>query len=144
MKKLKLLKAVCLISISIHSNAQTTVETTGKCPLGHDSKTTTQTTDQYHGQSTKKSLSNKDWWPNQLDLSVLRKNSNLSNPMNVGFDYKKTFQTLDYNALKKDINELMTKSQDWWPADHGSYAGLFIRMAWHSAGTYRTGDGRGS
>ena len=143
MKKLKSLQAVCLISISIHSNAQTTVETTGKCPLGHDSKTTTQTTDQYHGQSTKKSLSNKDWWPNQLDLSVLRKNSNLSNPMNVGFDYKKTFQTLDYNALKKDINELMTKSQDWWPADHGSYAGLFIRMAWHSAGTYRTGDGRG-
>lgn len=142
MKKLKLFKAICLVSISIHLNAQNKMETKGKCPFGHDSKTTTQT-EQTNSQLTKKSFSNNDWWPNQLDLSVLRKKSALSSPMDEGFDYKKAFQTLDYNALKKDINELMTNSQDWWPADYGSYAGLFIRMAWHSAGTYRTGDGRG-
>lgn len=90
-----------------------------------------------------KVFTNKDWWPNQLDLSVLRKNSELSNPMNSGFDYKKAFQTLDYAALKNDLRALMTQSQDWWPADHGNYAGFFIRMAWHSAGTYRSADGRG-
>lgn len=84
-----------------------------------------------------------DFWPNQLDLSVLRMNSNLSNPTGPNFDYKKEFESLDYEALKKDLTELMTKSQDWWPADWGHYGGLFIRMAWHSAGTYRTGDGRG-
>jgi len=86
---------------------------------------------------------NKDWWPNQLDLSCLRQNSSLSNPMDENFDYKEAFESLDYNALKKDLTALMTDSQDWWPADFGNYAGLFIRMAWHSAGTYRTADGRG-
>ena len=86
---------------------------------------------------------NSDWWPNQLKLNILRQNSSLSNPMGEQFDYAEAFKSLDLNALKKDINELMTNSQDWWPADFGSYAGLFIRLAWHSAGTYRIADGRG-
>lgn len=86
---------------------------------------------------------NKQWWPNQLNLNVLRQNSELSDPMGAKFDYAKEFQSLDYNALKKDLTDLMTQSQEWWPADFGHYGGLFIRMAWHSAGTYRTGDGRG-
>lgn len=86
---------------------------------------------------------NKQWWPNQLNLNVLRQNSEKSDPMGPKFDYAKEFQSLDYEALKKDLRELMTQSQDWWPADFGHYGGLFIRMAWHSAGTYRTGDGRG-
>ena len=86
---------------------------------------------------------NRQWWPNQLDLSILRQNSTLSDPMGEKFDYRKEFNSLDYAALKKDLTDLMTQSQDWWPADFGHYGGLFIRMAWHSAGTYRTGDGRG-
>ncbi|EAZ94959.1 catalase/peroxidase HPI [Flavobacteria bacterium BAL38] len=86
---------------------------------------------------------NKQWWPNQLNLNVLRQNSEKSDPMGAKFDYAKEFQSLDYEALKKDLRELMTQSQEWWPADFGHYGGLFIRMAWHSAGTYRTGDGRG-
>lgn len=86
---------------------------------------------------------NKEWWPNQLNLDVLLQNSELSNPMGSKFNYAKEFQSLDYDALKKDLTELMTQSQEWWPADFGHYGGLFIRMAWHSAGTYRTGDGRG-
>ena len=86
---------------------------------------------------------NRDWWPNQLDLSILRQHSELSNPMGAGFDYEKAFSTLDYYALKADIKNVLTESQDWWPADFGNYGPLFIRMAWHSAGTYRTGDGRG-
>jgi catalase-peroxidase len=86
---------------------------------------------------------NTDWWPNQLKLNVLRQYSSLSNPMEESFDYVKEFNSLDFDALKKDINELMTTSQDWWPADYGHYGPLFIRMAWHSAGTYRTTDGRG-
>jgi len=86
---------------------------------------------------------NKDWWPNQLDLSSLRKNSSLSDPMDSDFDYAKEFESLDLDALKADIEEVMTTSQDWWPADYGNYGPLFIRMAWHSAGTYRTTDGRG-
>lgn len=84
-----------------------------------------------------------NWFPNQLNLEVLRQNSELSNPMGASFDYAKEFQSLDYAALKKDLTALMTDSQEWWPADFGHYGGLFIRMAWHSAGTYRTGDGRG-
>lgn len=87
--------------------------------------------------------SNRDWWPNQLNLSVLRQNSEMANPMGNNFSYPSSFKSLDYFALKKDLAALMTQSQEWWPADFGSYAGLFIRMAWHSAGTYRTGDGRG-
>ena len=86
---------------------------------------------------------NSDWWPNQLNLGILRQNSSLSNPMGSNFNYIKEFNSLDYNALKADLKALMSDSQDWWPADHGYYGGLMIRMAWHSAGTYRTGDGRG-
>ena len=99
-----------------------------KCPFHHQASTGT---------------TNKDWWPNQLRLEILHQNSSLSNPMGVEFDYKSAFKSLDYEALKKDLTALMTDSQDWWPADFGHYGPLFIRMAWHSAGTYRTGDGRG-
>jgi len=87
--------------------------------------------------------SNRDWWPNSLNLTILRQHSELSNPMGKDFDYAKEFQSLDYEALKKDLHELMTDSQDWWPADWGHYGPFFIRMAWHSAGTYRIADGRG-
>jgi len=87
--------------------------------------------------------SNRDWWPNQLDLQVLHQHSPLSNPMGEEFDYPEEFKTVDLAALKQDIIEVMTTSQDWWPADYGHYGGLFIRMAWHSAGTYRMADGRG-
>jgi catalase-peroxidase len=87
--------------------------------------------------------SNRDWWPNQLKLNILRQHSSLSNPMGETFNYAEEFKTLDLDAVKKDLFKLMTTSQDWWPADFGSYAGLFIRMAWHSAGTYRIADGRG-
>jgi len=86
---------------------------------------------------------NRDWWPNQLKVNILRQNSEKSNPMGKDFDYAEAFQSIDYNGLKKDLNDLMTDSQDWWPADFGHYGGLFIRMAWHAAGTYRIGDGRG-
>ena len=87
--------------------------------------------------------SNREWWPNQLNLNILHQHAPASNPMDQDFDYAKAFQTLDYAALKKDLTDLMTDSQDWWPADWGHYGGFFIRMTWHSAGTYRTSDGRG-
>jgi catalase-peroxidase len=107
------------------------VETTGKCPVAHGSAVTTNT------------RSNRDWWPNQLNLKILHQNSALSDPMGKGFDYAEVFKTLDLAAVKQDLRALMTDSQPWWPADFGHYGPLFIRMAWHSAGTYRTGDGRG-
>jgi catalase-peroxidase len=87
--------------------------------------------------------SNRDWWPNQLNLKILHQHSSLSNPMGEDYNYAKEFKKLDLEAVKKDLYTLMTDSQEWWPADYGHYGGLFIRMAWHSAGTYRTGDGRG-
>ncbi|MEV6850134.1 catalase-peroxidase, partial [Actinoplanes sp. NPDC051411] len=86
---------------------------------------------------------NRDWWPNQLDLSVLHRHSSKSNPMGEAFDYRAEFQKLDVDALRRDLVTLMTDSQSWWPADWGHYGPLFIRMSWHAAGTYRTFDGRG-
>jgi catalase-peroxidase len=99
-----------------------------------------------HGSNpntTNSAQSNRDWWPNQLNLKILHQHSSLSDPMDESFDYAKEFKSLDLKALIKDLHALMTDSQDWWPADYGHYGPLFIRMAWHSAGTYRTGDGRG-
>jgi catalase (peroxidase I) len=93
--------------------------------------------------SGRQRMSNRDWWPNQLDLTVLHQNSSLSNPMGRDFRYAEEFKKLDYKALKDDLRALMTDSQAWWPADFGHYGPLFIRMAWHSSGTYRIGDGRG-
>ena len=93
--------------------------------------------------SNQRGTSNRDWWPNQLNLKILRQQSAKSNPMGEEFDYAEAFESLDFDALKKDLNDLMTDSQDWWPADFGHYGPLFIRMSWHAAGTYRTGDGRG-
>ncbi|GAB2884607.1 catalase/peroxidase HPI [Uliginosibacterium flavum] len=102
-----------------------------KCPFGHGARATTG------------SQSNRDWWPNQLNLGILHQHAPASSPMDAGFDYAEEFKKLDLTALKKDLCALMTTSQDWWPADWGHYGGLFIRMSWHSAGTYRTADGRG-
>lgn len=131
----------------------------GKCPFNFDSKpantptATVQETQPMVEQNTPTQTmnvskpitpnTNKDWWPNQLDLSVLRQHSSLSDPMDPSFDYTKAFKSLDYIALKNDIKAVLTQSQDWWPADYGNYGPFFIRMAWHSAGTYRTADGRG-
>ena len=130
--------------------AQEAMESKGKCPFnfGRSSKeknaiASNETTTVSSSNSSNSKTSNRDWWPSQLDLSVLRHNSSLSNPMGIDFDYSKEFLSLDLQALKKDIRDVMTKSEDWWPADFGHYGPFFIRMAWHSAGTYRTGDGRG-
>ncbi|MBE5074443.1 catalase/peroxidase HPI [Erythrobacteraceae bacterium E2-1 Yellow Sea] len=100
----------------------------------------------FHGDSSVRSLmgrTNKDWWPDALQLDILTQDGRKADPMDEGFDYCEAFNTLDYNALKADLTALMTDSQDWWPADYGHYGPFFIRMAWHAAGTYRTGDGRG-
>ena len=96
-----------------------------------------------HERATGRGTSNQDWWPDQLNLKILHQHSPLSDPMGEGFDYAEEFKSLDLAAVKGDLQALMTDSQDWWPADYGHYGGLFIRMAWHSAGTYRIGDGRG-
>jgi catalase-peroxidase len=115
------------------TSSSATMNGEGKCP--------------FHGGALKQSAGggtrNRDWWPNQLKLNILRQNSSLSNPMDEKFNYAKAFKSLDLKAVKKEIVALMTKSQDWWPADYGHYGPLFIRMAWHSAGTYRISDGRG-
>jgi catalase-peroxidase len=108
-------------------------ETEGKCPVMHGSLTS----------NSSSGTSNKDWWPNQLNLNILHQHDVKSDPMDEGFDYREEFKKLDYEALKKDLNDLMTDSQDWWPADYGHYGPFFIRMTWHAAGTYRSTDGRG-
>lgn len=125
------------------SNGQTSAESAGKCPFNHGNPA--QITESPTPVVSKKlnGTSSHDWWPNQLDLSVLRQQSELSDPMEKTFDYRTAFSSLDYQGLKADIRKVLTDSQDWWPADFGNYGPLFIRMAWHSAGTYRTGDGRG-
>ncbi|MDF1839335.1 MAG: catalase-peroxidase, partial [Planctomycetota bacterium] len=99
--------------------------------------------DKYHSSPAPQAHANQDWWPELLDLKILEQNSPRSNPLGEDFDYAKEFGKLDLVALKKELATLMTTSQDWWPADWGHYGPLFIRMAWHSAGTYRVGDGRG-
>ena len=99
--------------------------------------------DENNKQTASGGMTNLDWWPNQLNLDILRQHSSKSNPMGEDFNYAKEFKSLDFETLKKDLHELMMKSQDWWPADFGHYGPLFIRMAWHNAGTYRIGDGRG-
>jgi len=111
-------------------DAKTGDKSVGKCPV-------------MHGTTSLGMRSNSDWWPKQLNLRILRQNSPQSDPMGKAFNYAQEFKKLDLKALKKDLARLMTDSQDWWPADFGHYGGLFIRMAWHSAGTYRVGDGRG-
>lgn len=117
----------------------------GVCPFHFSSEANTEElpSSLMKPEESKSGVTNPIWWPNQLNLSVLRQNSNLSNPMGESFDYAEAFKKLDLIAVKKDIASAMTTSQEWWPADFGNYGPLFIRMAWHSAGTYRTGDGRG-
>ena len=109
-------------------------EIQGKCPVMHGAATT---------NSSESSTSVRDWWPNNLNLNILHQHDEKSNPMENGFDYKEEFAKIDYDALKKDLNDLMTDSQEWWPADYGHYGPFFIRMTWHAAGTYRSTDGRG-
>ena len=104
-----------------------------KCPFSGDARTNT----------VAGSASNSDWWPSQLKLNILHQHSALSDPMGKDFNYAEEFKSLDLNAVVKDLHALMTDSQDWWPADYGHYGPFFIRMAWHSAGTYRIADGRG-
>ena len=109
------------------------MEENGKCPVSHGS----------NSQHSLGSMSNNQWWPDQLNLSILHQHDQKSNPMEKDFDYREEFRKLDYDALKKDLNDVMTDSQDWWPADYGHYGPFFIRMTWHAAGTYRIADGRG-
>jgi catalase-peroxidase len=105
----------------------------GKCPVMHGAVTT----------NSASGTSNREWWPNQLNVGILHQHDQKSNPMGANFNYREEFKSIDYNALKKDLHDLMTDSQDWWPADYGHYGPFFIRMTWHAAGTYRSGDGRG-
>ena len=105
----------------------------GKCPVMHGA----------HKQTATGPIANRHWWPELLNLGILHQNAPASNPMGKGFDYAEAFKSLDLDAVVADLEALMTDSQDWWPADYGHYGPLFIRMAWHSAGTYRVTDGRG-
>ena len=134
----------------LNTGGKSELNSGGKCPFPHGM--TNGTAPMYHGEVTNQtapkqaaggSPRNRDWWPNQLKLEILRQHSPLSNPMGKTFNYAEEFKKLDYQALKQDIFDLMTDSQAWWPADYGHYGPLFIRMAWHSAGTYRIADGRG-
>ena len=133
MKHTHLLLAMAL-GAGVSAQTETPSSSEAKCPFHVPTEGT---------NASMKGTQNFDWWPNQLNIGILRQHSELSNPYNSNFSYKKQFTSLDYAALKKDIQATLTKSEDWWPADYGNYGPLFIRMAWHSAGTYRTGDGRG-
>jgi catalase-peroxidase len=137
-----MMKHVIIASLMLFSYISKAQEIKGECPLGHGNAVKTSVTE-YREAAMTKAPTNKDWWPNKLNLEVLRQNSEKTNPMGMSFDYIKEFKSLDYFAIKKDIEKVLTESQDWWPADFGNYGPLFIRMAWHSAGTYRSGDGRG-
>jgi catalase-peroxidase len=149
------MKYPIFIAALMASFALSAQDSMGECPLGFGKTADTQNTieagiapaqtssEKEPNEQKREFKTNRDWWPNQLDLTVLRQNSGLSDPMGPDFNYRDAFSKLDYEALKQDLRDLMTDSQDWWPADYGHYGGLFIRMAWHSAGTYRTGDGRG-
>lgn len=145
MKKVIIALAILL---AYNANAQRKKEKekaeSGKCPVMHTAPATSEAgTTGIPANPATGATTNSDWWPNQLNLSVLRQNSSLSDPMGPNLNYSEQFKKLDYFALKKDIEKVLTQSQDWWPADFGNYGPLFVRMAWHSAGTYRTGDGRG-
>jgi len=107
-----------------------TPNTAGKCPV-------------MHGGATRTDISNMEWWPKSLNLNILHQHDNKTNTMGPNYSYREEVKNLDVKALKKDLFSLMTDSQEWWPADWGNYAGLMVRMAWHSAGTYRISDGRG-
>ena len=120
------------------SNTSYNVNGESKCPFNHGASAGTPAK-----QSAGSGPVNRDWWPNQLKLNILRQHSSLVNPMDESFNYAEEFKSIDYAALKQDVLDVMTTSQDWWPADYGTYGGLFIRLAWHSAGTYRIADGRG-
>jgi len=160
LKPKHVLITACGLLAAMVTYAQTPSASMGKCPVMHGSATgdapahydasahssssgTPLNGEKQGDPKNPGGFNDKQWWPNQLDLTVLRQNSSLSDPMGAGFDYAKAFASLDYQGLKADLRKLMTESQDWWPADFGNYGPLFIRMAWHSAGTYRTGDGRG-
>lgn len=132
--------AIVLMAFALNTYAQ---EKAAECPMGFGAQTSEKTETTVLREQAVNSLTAQEGLPNQLDLSVLRQNGEKSNPLGSDFNYPQAFKSLDYFALKKDIQKLLTDSQDWWPADFGNYGPFFIRMAWHSAGTYRTGDGRG-
>ena len=137
MNKILAIGMVSLLTLGACSNQEETssAKESGGCPMGFGTD--------HKKEQVSRVKKNNEWWPNQLNVDVLAQNSEFKNPMGKDFDYQKEFEKLDYEQLKKDIEAVLTDSQDWWPADYGHYGPLMVRMAWHSAGTYRTGDGRG-
>ena len=127
--------SILILGACDNQKEQTMEKESGGCPFGFDKG--------HKKEQVSTIKNNDDWWPNKLNLDILSQNSERSNPMGESFSYKQEFEKIDYDQLKKDIEEVLTNSQDWWPADFGNYGPLMVRMAWHSAGTYRTGDGRG-